>query len=364
MKNSFLSPIVKVIILITLVSLALIITACGKSAPKTDKYSFYETVIDTTKPIAWGEDRDIYVLCDEANWTDIQDSLKSSLEREVAVVVKERYFNLIRKDLKDIDQLTKYKNLLFMGDLESKTPVSEHIKATMPPRLVDRVKNTGADIFVAKNRWVTDQIVIYMVGSNRENLLNLNIVQKDRLFTEFLNRLGERLAYQAYLTKVIPEDFYKPYPYTLKLPTNYRLYVNDEKNHFLSFLCRIGSESRDFPDKYISVYYEDIKTDSLALDWALNKRKGFAAKYYDKDEFDPKLLHSKKIAFAGYTAWQIIGPWKNMKHDIGGGFQTFAIFDAKQKRAYLIDNVVYYPAGDKLPVLLELEKLSATFRIK
>jgi hypothetical protein len=364
MKKSLSAQCFKLLILLALFSLILSISACGKSTAKPDKYSFYESVMDTSKPIAWGDDRDIYVFCDEADWKLAQDMLKRSLEREVAIVVNERYFNLIRADIKDIDQMIKYKNLLFLGDLQSKAAVSAHVRSTMPKQMIERVENTGAEMFVSKNRWVKDQVVVYIVGSNRENLLKLNILHSNKLFTLFLNRFGERLAYQAYQTKVIPEDFFQPYPFTIKLPENYRVYVNDQKNRFLSFLYRINSESRDFPDKYISVYYQNMQTDSLNLEWILTKRKELASNYYDKDEFDPELLRSEKVTFAGYSAWRLIGPWKNLKHDIGGGFQTFAFYDAKQKKAFLIDNVVYYPAGDKLPQLLEMQKLSLTFKAK
>jgi hypothetical protein len=30
----------------------------------------------------------------------------------------------------------------------------------------------------------------------------------------------------------------------------------------------------------------------------------------------------------------------------------------------VVDNIVYFPAGDKLPVLLELEQISASLRVK
>jgi len=354
----------QILTLLALLSLIILIPACGKSTAKPDTYNFYESVMDTSKPIAYGDDRDIYVFCDEASWKLAQDMLKRSLEREVFVVVNEHYFNLIRADIKEIDQLMKYKNLLFLGDLESKTAVSNHVKGSMPKRLVERVQNSGGEMFIAKNRWVKDQVVVYMVGSTQENLLKLNILQTNRLFTLFLNRLGERRAYQAYLTKTIPEDFFQPFPFTIKLPENYRVYADDRKNRFLSFLYRISSQSPDSPDKYVSVYYETMQTDSLNLDWLLSKRKELAANYYDKDEFDPKLLRSEKVTFNNYSGWRLIGPWKNMKHSIGGGFQTFAFYDAKQKKAFLIDNVVYFPAGDKLPELLELQKLSLTFTAK
>ncbi len=344
--------------------LALALASCGKSAPKTDKYSFYESTMDTSKPQAWGEDSDIHVFCDDDVWKVMQDYLKSNLERETFVVVNEKYFSLIRSDLSDIDNLLHYKNLLFLGDLKSRGSVSQHMRATLDKRNLERVTRSGAEMFAAKNRWVQDQLIIYMLGSDLENLIKINLLQTDRLYNLFLNRLGERLAYQAYRTKTMPAEFFNDYPYSLQIPENFQLFQNDKANRVLSLLYRMRSESRDFPDKYITVYYEDMAADSVKLGWLQEKRKWLAGKYYDGDEFDPKMLRSERLNFGKYTAWRILGPWKNLKHDIGGGFQTFAFYDETQKRAYLIDNSVYFPAGDKLPVLLELQKISVTFRTK
>lgn len=347
-----------------LLMLLTLFSSCGKGAGDSSKYSFYESTVDTSKPPAWGSDDEIHLLCDAETWKLAENFLRRSLERQVYVVVNEQYFHLIKADIREMDTLSKYKNLLFMGDLRSKDAVSQHVRNTIPDRMTQRVKNTGAEMFVAKNRWVKDQLIVYMVGSSRENLLRLLISQNNRLFNLFVNRYGERLAYQAYLTKVIPDEFFETYPFTIKIPQSYRLFSDDKANRFLSFLYRMRSEAREYPDKYISIYYEDMPADSLNLEWLLAKRAELAAKYYDGDEFEVDKIRSERLTFGTYSAMRLLGPWKNPKHDIGGGFQTFAFYDAAQKRAYLIDNVVYYPAGDKLPQLLELEKLSVTFRAK
>jgi len=274
------------VILIT----ASVLSSCGQKSGKTDKYSFYETAMDTSKPLSWGNDRDIYVFCDEATWQGLSAFLKSSLEREMYVVVNEKYFTLIKSDINDLDKLIHYKNLLFLGDLKSKAAVSEHLRNSIDKRMTERVQNSGGEIFVARNRWVNDQLIIYMLGDNVENLVKLSVMQANRLFNLFLNRLGERLAYQVYQTKVIPEEFFEPYPFIIKIPENYRLFHDDKKNRLLSFMYRMRSETREYPDKYVSIYYETIADDSLKLDWILAKRKHLADKYHDKDEFDPKLV--------------------------------------------------------------------------
>jgi hypothetical protein len=364
MKHYLSASPMKAATILILLSMLLLFPACGKKNAAPDKYSMYEGVVDDSKPIAWGENTDIYIFCDEVNWKPMQERLKSNLEREFMIVSKEHYFNIIKGDINKLDEQTKYKNLLFIGDVSSNTAVSKHIRNSMPAGMSEKVNKSGGEILVATNRWVKDQLVIYLVGANQQKLIELNDVQANRLFNLFLSRYAERLAYQTYQTKLIPEDFFLPYPYTLKLPGNYRLFNNDEKNHFLSFIYRMKSESRDFPDKYMSVYYEDMPENKVNLEWLLNKRKELAYKYYDQDVFEPKQLFQENVVIDNHQAIKVIGPWKNLKHFIGGGFQSYAFYDAKQKRAYLIDNAVYFPAGDKLPELLEMQKITETFKTK
>jgi hypothetical protein len=364
MQNKFGLISGKAFLLLLLLCLLGLVFSCGKGSAQSDKYSLYESTVDSSKPLAFGDNRDIYVFCDADVWKLMQDYLKRSLERETFIVVNEKYFELIKSDIKDIDELMKYKNLLFLGDLKSKGAVSAHMRNSMQKRMLERVQNSGAEMFVARNRWVKDQLIVYMLGSDLENLAKLNMTQADRLYNLFLSRLGERLAYQAYQTKLIPEEFFTPYPFALKVPSSYRLFSDDRQNRFLSLLYRVRSETSDLPDRYLSIYYENMPQDSVNVDWLIARRQALAGKYFEGDQFDPKFIRSEKMAFGKYQAWRIIGPWKNEKHDIGGGFQAFAFYDGVQKKAYLIDNSVYYPAGDKLPELLELQKLSQTFRTK
>jgi len=337
------------------------LSSCGKSARQTDRYDFYEKVMDTSKPIAVGTDRDIYILCDETNWKLVESALRENLEQQRTVVSKEQYFELHRSDIKQLETLTRYKNLIFIGDLQSKSAVSRHIRNTLPPNVLQKVQARGADMLSVNNRWVKDQLVIYMVASQPDLLVRLLQERKNKLFDLLLERLADRLAYQAFLTKLIPEDFFAAYPFTLKVPETYQIFSNDKQNRFLSLLFRSNQESRETPDKYLSVYYEDMPENKLDGNWLLDTRKRLAWHYYDEDEIDPASLHPLQIVFGNYTAWYVMGAWKNQKHLMGGGFQAFALYEPNQKKAYLIDNSVYYPTGDKLPVLLELWRISQTF---
>jgi len=352
----------KLIIVLSLILIAL--SACKKTDQPSGRYPAFDNLIDHAKPLAMGDDRDIYVFCDPANWKALEPFIRSGIEREVPITYPEKYFNLVLADVKDALTLNRYRNILYIGDLASSTPVSAYMKNILDKSFKSRVESSGGDLFITKNHNSRDQIMLFLLGKDPLTLSKIGALQADNIFALFLKRFTERQGYNAYQIKVIAADFFDPYPFSLQIPENYRLFSNDKIGHFLSFIYRIKTQDRQFPDKYISVYYEPMPENKVELNWLLAKRKELGQKYFDGDEFDPNLIRKEAVSFKQYQGYRLLGAWKNMKLLIGGGFQSYAFWDAKTKTAYLIDNIVYFPAGDKLPILVELYVISNSFKIK
>jgi len=341
-----------------------VIAGCDKMKPIPERYTVFDKLIDHSKPLAMGEDRDVYVFCDPANWKALEPFVRSGIEREVPITYPEKYFNLILADVKEAPSLAKYKNIVYIGDLESNEPVSAYMKSILDTSFKNRVQNSGGDLFITKNHSSRDQIVLFLLGKDALSLSKIGALQADNIFALLLKRFSERQGYYAYQMKVIGQKFFEPYPFSLQIPENYRLYSNDQTGRFLSFLYRAKMQNREIPDKYISVYYESMPENKLDLNWLIAKRKEIGQKYFEGDEFDENLIRKEAVNFRQYKGYRLLGAWKNMKHMIGGGFQSYAFWDEKTKTAYLIDNIVYFPAGDKLPVLLELYVISNSFKVK
>jgi len=346
----------------------LILIGCKGSHPGSTavsrRYTKFDEIMDPAKPIAFGEDYDVYVFCGSANWSRLESFIRSTIEREMFVVYNERYLDLHFADIKDFDRLSRHKNLVLIGDLSTGDPVSRHIINSLSEQHIERVRQSGGEMYISENQWVRDQLVLYLLAEDRDKLEKLSVVQANNLFSILLKRLTERIAYNTYLTKTIAPDFWERYPFSLQIPENYRLYSNDKAGRFLCFLYRAKQKDRMIPDKFISVYYQPMEADSVDSEWLIAKRAELAMKYYDGDVFDAHNIRRERFTIAGYEGWRIIGPWENRKHLVGGGFQSFAFWHEPTRRAYLIDNSVFFPAGNKLPVLLELYMISSTIRIK
>lgn len=352
----------KHILLMLLASLLLL--SCKPSADAPVRYTAFDDLTDSSKPVAFGEDEDVYVFCGLENRSQLEPIIRASLEREVALVYNEKYFNLIFTDIREIDTLKRYKNLLFVGSLEAGDPVSRYLKQALDAQLQARIRQSTGEILVNKNRFVKDQLILQVVGLNDAKLQELFSLSANRIFDLFLERYTKRLAHYAYQSKVISSDFFKPYPFSLKIPENYQLYSNDKDNRFLSLLYRARMQNTEIPDKFISVYYEPMEQNILDEKWLIDTRTHIGKVHFDSDSLNVQTLHTESFNFAGHPGFRLSGAWINTKRIAGGAFQSYAFWDEKSKQAFLVDTMVYFPAGDKLPSLMELFMIASTLKVK
>lgn len=334
----------------------------GVVIPK-DK-SISKNVFDPSKPISWGRQQTIYVFADPAVWVKIEPYLRYSMERKFYTVENEPLFDIVRGDLRKLDQFYKFKNLLFYCDLSSDDDVSEYVKKIINPQMKTYLAKNKAGLFANHNLWANDQFVVFAIGDNQKHLINYSSHKANTMFEGFKQKLVDRLQYQNEKSKPAKKSVFKGFPFTLTVPESYLTYKKDIPNRFISLIWRSRQNQEENPDKYIAVYYEKAEKDPVNREWLLKIRKKMAWTYYDQDEMDPDLLAYSKYNFNGYYGWTMSGPWKNKKYYIGGAFRSFGFYDPKTKTAYFIDNSVYFPAGFKLKYLLELEGLSQTLQIK
>ncbi|MDY6915874.1 MAG: DUF4837 family protein [Candidatus Cloacimonadota bacterium] len=344
--------------LIVLFLLTLFLLSCTNRSEDTYKPDIGKT--DPRKPRAWGHKQTIYVFADDNVWKYAKQHLEDSLERYVFTNRNEKYFTLQRAPYEKIEQFHKFNNLIFFCDMQSNKPVSVFVKDKMGSQVEKDIQENSVGMYPIENLWANDQYVLFLVGNNEENLLKFNILQSNKIFELFQEKLYDRIARQIYNSKVYPESEFREFPWHLKIPINYVLYKKDLQNNFISYLGRSLNRS----DRYVSVYYEKMPADSLNRKWIRKKRAELAWEYYDEDKFSKDTTQMSLYKLGNHKGWKLWGRWQNEKHMVGGAFQTFAFYHEPSKTAYLIDNSVYYPEGEKLKELIELEVISRTIKIK
>ena len=335
----------------------LIILGCS---PKDNIHKAKSKGTDPHKPMSWGHKQTVYVFADDIVWKYAKSHLIKTLERVRFTTENEKVFVVKRAPIDNLDNFYKFNNLIFFCDLESNDKVSTYIKEIMGSKVENEVNENLIGMYTKDNVWANDQFVLFILGSNEENLLKFNILQSHKIFDLFNEKLFDRISRQLYKTPVYSDGRFTAFPWTLKLPKKYVLYKNDTANNFISFIARL----RNKPDRYISVYFQKMAKEEFNRDWLRETRQNISWKYYDEDEFLDRDVRMEKFKLAGHQGWRLTGRWQNKKHSVGGAFQSFAIYDEVNELAYLVDNSVYYPDGEKLEALYELELISKTFKLK
>ena len=323
-----------------------------------------ELVTDPRKPMAWGHQQTIYVFADNDVWTVNEPYLRYSLERYFFTTENEQLFEIKHGDIKNINQFFRFKNLIFLCDINSNQAVSQYVKDALPEQAILNVAERKSSMFMNNNLWANDQLVMFFLGDSAESIKNHLYNNNDTYFQIFKDRFISRITFQSQKLKGYKDSFFNEMPFKMYIPETYRVFRRDLENNFISFIWRSRENQEKNPDKYISIYWEYADENPLNDNWLLKKRKDLAWKYYDEDEFDPDGVMRGLKDFNQYEAWFMSGMWQNKKYFMGGAFQSFAFYNDDLKIVYLIDTSVYFPAGYKLRYLLELEGIVKTIMPK
>lgn len=331
------------------------IYGCGKSESPQESYT------DIRKPISWGKSSVIFAFADDKVWDYGKLEILKSLEREFFTTTNEKLFTVQREDISQIKRYYKFANLLFLCDTNSNKPTSQYVKSILPEQTSSLSDSIPADIIAVKDNWSQNQAVVFVIGKDIETLLLYTFEKSNIIFKIYRNREIERiknLIYKPGLNKKEIKYQKEHYPWHLDLPYQYLTFRKDDENHFVSYLLRVEKH----PDRFLAVYWENMSENNVNKEWLWNKRLKLGKKYYEGDEFSSEDVTQEKTQFLSYNGYKLSGRWQNPDYFIGGAFVSSAFYDEKQKIAYLIDNAVFFPEGEKLRALIGLEIISKTFK--
>jgi len=330
------------------------------STPGQPQLNSHQLVRDSSKPISAGHQQTIYLFADSDIWQKIEPTFTRSIQRVFYTTETEHLFDIRWSDIDKIKQLRHFKNLVFICDFTSDRPVATYVKSIMTHQAIDNAVAKKATMYMNDNLWANDQLVLFFMGENPTEINEYMLQNQDTYFQILYHRLIARILYQSQKTKPHPDTFFAGLPFTLSLPQSFAVFKSVRPENFISYIWRSRTDPDRNPDKYISVYWEFAPADPITREWLIAKRREIAWKYYDEDEFSDADITSGLKPFKGNDNWFLFGKWQNSKYYIGGAFQTFAYYDQKAGIAYLIDTSVYYPRGDKMIYLLELEGIAGS----
>jgi len=338
----------------------LLITVLTTLSGCSKEPSAQKTTSDHRKPLSWGQTHRIFTYADDKAWAYGQLEIKKSLEREFFTTTNERLFEVERHDINKIHTYYKFANLLFLCDVSSNKLVSKYVKEIIPEQVATVNDTLPATMIAAKDLWARDQRVVFILGKNLEQLLLYTFENLNPIFNIYEEAEYERIKNNVYKLGLNEQEIAyqkEHYPWYLELPMQYNLFKRKISGGFISYLCRV----KNYPDRFLAVYWEPMEEDRVSKEWLYEKRLMIGETYYEGDTLFAEDVRQEKTDFLGYQGFKLSGRWQNLGNFTGGTFASSGFYDEQQKIAYMIDNSVFFPEGDKLRALIGLEIISKSF---
>jgi hypothetical protein len=337
------------------------------------RYSFLffaVTACESQKPAAIGGDNEIVVFADSANWSVMEETVRSVFERTFRTPQIESEFHVKRIPLSVFRSYKLHKFILFIGTLEGTDDVSENVRNMLGESAVAAVWAGTHYLFTRDDEWSRGQKLMILTSNDitdlrqkvltdAEKIFTVADAHKTRLVSEFMYRTAAPIE-----DKALQNDLFRKYGWFLRIHPDFKLMEQNEDSNYVRFHSLSHHSSLQ---KWISVNWMDSASDSqLTTEWLKACRVRLGRWFIDPvvpiDDFDRFYVGDVN----GRRALVYRGLWKtvSLQNAFGGAFRTYGFYEPEQKRLYVIDQAVFFPEqSNKLVYLREMDVITQTFSV-
>jgi len=222
-------------------------------------------------------------------------------------------------------------------------------------------------VAVGYNRWAKNQLVIYLFGKNREDLMT-QIVQQFPAIAKRVNKFDEEKIYSlTYLAKSstrLNSMFKENYNATIDVPADYFLALHEDKTmwfrketDFISFNLMI-TEVPYRNEEQLKKSGQKAIMDSLGLKYVSTEIDATYKKINDVDL--PMLAEASNLGNS--YAIETRGIWEIENDFMGGPFLSYGVLSPDKKRILLLEGFVHAPGKEKRKYMQQMEVILQSFR--
>lgn len=311
------------------------------------------------RQVPLGDDNAIKVAADSTIWMELEPVLRQIFEKVEYTPQPEKAFKLSQGD---VNNIKRFKNIIFLSTLDATDQISNSINSSLTDESRKRVA-TGSIMFVKKEQWARDQIIMFLVGNDLPSLVTKVTELHDEIFFQFddhWNKIHHEILYQNREQFNVETHLLKTYGWMLRVPVDYRLEVQSARDRFVMF-------HRQVPLRWLSVFWIEASDPSLiSKEWCIAKRNEIGKKFYEDETVEEQFesVIAEEVIFQNRPALKLKGLWKNDEKVAGGPFRMYCFFDEGTERIYFIDMHVFSPAlkKGKLHYLRQLDIIANSFK--
>ena len=322
------------------------------------------------KPKALGKMNNIAILTEKTIWEGaVGDSIRYFFAGEFPVTPRpEPLFDLkfyATEKLQYEEVLKELRTFLVIVDLDDEeSSTTKMLRKDIGEEKFRQAKtDPNYTTSVGKNKWATNQILIYVFGNGHNELFELLRANFPAIATRIKNHDAEQLAQLTYASGDnlgITEEIKKRYGYDIRVPGDFRVALDDPTNQ-LYWLRKeiegVGTMSVSFSE----YPYENIDQLSLANFKAIRNKHGADRSYSTEvnstmqiNDIDMPILEYPFNKDGSYGK-EFRGIWELNNDFIGGPFIGYLFINEEKNTVLFVDTWVMAPGKSKRKYLQQLE---------
>jgi len=312
-------------------------------------------------PEGKGDFDEIIVFSDSLDWFEYKKSLESIFSREYKTPVLEREYILTWRTSKYFEDFKEYRNVIFLGRLDSDDRVSEAVKNTLSGEILQDIENDKYFYIPKHDAWANNQMVLFLVAKDKKDMLNKLEKYGNSLLKDF-----EKSYYRRYQDHIFRRDGNKElkeyienhFPFTMKVQSDFFLADESLENGYI-YLRRIN------PDRSMIIHWlPHSDTIEINYNWLVKERNRIGELALQGDLIVEDETLYKEGTFQGRKAFILEGTWKNPTYIIGGPFRNKTFIDEASSLIIMIDYYVHAVGRRKKLFLDQLEVMARTMDVK
>jgi hypothetical protein len=323
------------------------------------------------KKKAFGNEDDIYVIADTANYYNLEPALLTVFNKIVYTPQPENLFNLKRFNYDSFERQKNKKNILIICPLNTGSELSKYVESILDDKVKELVMKDSAFFFTKKDLWAKDQLVMIVTGKSDEVISKNLLKYSENLLYAFQKASDERLFNSLYNPKYekkeIEAKFLKNYGWLIYVQADFLLAMDKPNDNFV-WLRR--SPDSDM-ERWIFIHWiENANPSMVNADSIITLRNKLTEKFYRTSddstwvEVSEDNKSDKEVNFNGYYAIMTQGLWRFKDNSGGGPFINYTFYDDKTKRLYMIDGSIFAPKYYKKRLIHQMDVLLQSFRPK
>ena len=299
----------------------------------------------------------VYILASEKVKQNLQTTIDTTFSYGMRTPAFEHYFITSWFPMRSINQFISYRNLIVISDITEPGVGRDFAKKVLPEDQYALAEKDSNCIFGQEDYWVDDQVFIMVAGSDYEKMKQCILSQKGWIFGKFEKKFKERqkeFLYHREEQKKVTKNLWAKYRWTFRLQHDWiKIQEYPEKN-FIWF-------GRGFPHRWLSFSWEKgVMTEWLTPN-GLFEHRNEIGDIYSEIETDTRFLGHRYTDFGGYKALRMSGLWYHEKETKGGPFVTYAFYDSKSDRTFVIDILMFEPSSSISIPFRQVEVMAETF---